>query len=137
MHTITGLCPPPAPSPSTPAAGPQKPRPSSVKREEKLKALVGELARRDMDHVAVAAFLQCGQSSALIYLKELLCAGVVARRPPGAGTDPGVHYRIVPDQHTVAAFLRSELPPSNCGAPAFRHDPLLAALFGHAGQPDS
>ncbi|RJG11275.1 ArsR family transcriptional regulator [Massilia cavernae] len=138
---------------------PDKFRSTSRRRIGKMKELVAELSRRDMDHADVMALLDCSRTSARIYIGELLCAGVAEQPPCGRNRAAGerTFYRIAPDRAVVGAFLAAagdSAYADNVGHAADkggRHfhiladdvayplvvddakvlrDPLVAALFG-------
>lgn len=60
-------------------------RATTLRRRVTIRALIAELALRDMNHWAVADFLNCSCSTARTYMKELLEAGVVKLPQRGAG----------------------------------------------------
>jgi hypothetical protein len=101
-----------------PAAHDQAPamRPSSARRLCIMRALVAELAGRDIGHAGVALFLGCSLSAARNYVSELLDAGVVAAHPArkDAGCMDRKLYRLTVDPLAVHKYLAA-LARSNGG----------------------
>jgi hypothetical protein len=82
------------------------PRPSTIRRIEKLRALVTALAARDMGYVSVAALLECSPTSSRQYLAQLADAGVVSYRPGRRpGSTGGGSYRLNADPRAARVFL--------------------------------
>jgi predicted ArsR family transcriptional regulator len=81
-------------------------RPSSLQRCERMQALLGELAKGEMDGAAIAAFLQCSNSSAYKYVMTLVDADLVfpSILPSGLGR-PKLAYCLTEDMRAVDEFL--------------------------------
>jgi hypothetical protein len=134
-------------------------RQSTIVRQRRLHALIGQLAARDLDIPAVASFLDCSHSAARTYLHDLLDAGVVFRQSPSERCK----YHLTRDAAQVQSFLaglalprrptltRANKPANGTRSFGARHfhiidddcylgvdasqvpirrDPLVAALFG-------
>jgi predicted ArsR family transcriptional regulator len=81
-------------------------RPSSLQRCERMRALLGELAKGEMDGAAIAAFLGCSNSSAYKYVTELVDADLVfpSNLPSGQGR-PKLGYCLTEDMRAVDDFI--------------------------------
>ncbi len=95
-------------------------RRSTLRRIEKLKALVGELAVRELDVHAAARFLQCSPSSARNYILEL-CGAAIAMPPFGTPGDcaadgQAYHLNALVDGEQIHHFLEQLAAPRICGA---------------------
>lgn len=89
---------------------PGKPGRSTLRRQVTMKALIAELTLREMNHWAVADFLQCSCSAARNYMKELLEAGVVKLPPRGREkyVIDRAPYSISADAGAIERFLVSQ-----------------------------
>jgi hypothetical protein len=135
-------------------------RPSSARRLGNMRALVAELAARDIGCAGVAVFLGCSSTTARSYLAELLDAGLVSVLPASQGQSRVVRtlYRRTADPLAVHRFLAALAGPQeaaehaeaqtrpdaerihrkwlaadaslHAGHAPARRDPLVAALFG-------
>ncbi len=95
-------------------------RRSTLRRIEKLKALLGELAVRELDVHAAACFLQCSSSSARNYMLEL-CGAAIALPPMGAMGDCAAdgqtyHLNALLGGEQIHHFLEQLAAPRLCGA---------------------
>jgi hypothetical protein len=95
-------------------------RPSSARREQRLRTLVAEFAARDMGYASVAVFLNCSSSAARNYVHALVDERIIEEAPVGraASMEERRVFRLNSQSLAMAA-------------PA-RRDPLVAALFGDA-----
>lgn len=85
---------------------------STLRRTERLLALLAELSIRDMDLLAMSFLLNCSQSAVRNYTFELLSAGVIVAFPSKRTSAGGSKdYRLSADTRIVENFL------SNLGEP--------------------
>lgn len=98
-------------------------RPSSARREQRLRTLIEEFAARDMGYAGVAVFLNCSPSAARNYVHALVDERILEEAPAGRAA--------LIEERTVFRLNSRSL-----AAPA-RRDPLVAALFGDARRDQS
>lgn len=92
-------------------------RPSTIIRIERFRALISELATRDMELVAMADFLQCSLSGTRNYVAELVVATVLIApdvEPNEAGCR-NKQYRLSSDLKKVHRFLAGLAAPQKAG----------------------
>jgi len=96
-------------------------RRSTLRRIEKLQALVAELTVRELDVHAAAHFLQCSPSSARNYILEL-CDAAIAMPPPGAGECAAdgqtYHLNALADGEQIRHYLAQLAAPRLRGSAA-------------------
>jgi hypothetical protein len=82
-------------------------RRSTMRRQQRLQVLIGELAARGMDAADVAALLACSPTAARNYLNELLEASVIEFRRAARSADTGQRsgYFLTGDAALVSSFL--------------------------------
>lgn len=87
-----------------------------LQRCERMQALLGELAKGEMDATAIAAFLKCSNGSARKYAMTLVDAGVVfpSTSPSGLGR-PKLAYCLTGDMRAVDDFMSRLLAEKNSG----------------------
>jgi hypothetical protein len=96
-------------------------RPSTVRRLQRLNALIDELSARDMDAAAVALFLDCSATSARNYLNDLLEASVIRSRRTALSGDCYMRngYHLNGDPRMARHFLAG-CRESQCGDPILK-----------------
>lgn len=115
------------------------PRPSSVRRIEKMRMLVSALSERDMGYLAAAALLECSPSSARQYLQQLGDAGVLSFRSSSGSywlnADPAAarhFFDAQPGEKRAPTPGPRVVHNMNAGDFPARRDALVMALFGNA-----
>jgi hypothetical protein len=89
-------------------------RPASLQRCERMQALLGELAKGEMDGAAIAKFLQCSNSSAYKYVMALVDAAVVFPSTlPSVLGRPKLGYCLTEDMRAVDDFMSRLLAGEN------------------------
>lgn len=82
-------------------------RPSSMRKLDRMRTLVGQMSMRDMDSMDIAELLRCSHTAARNYLSELLQAGVVISnrgRALGGGAIR-LGFRLTGDTNMVERYL--------------------------------